>query len=115
MAYSKDLRKKVIVYLEDGHSQREAGKTFHINTETVNRWHQLYQKTGDVKDPSPRRTFKKLDPQKLRTYIEEHPDAYLKEIGAAFGCTDTSVAQALKKLNITRKKRAKGIGNRRPS
>ena len=51
---------------------------------------QKYKKTGEVKDNPPRRkTFKKLDLEKLKTYVKEHPDAYLKEIGEAFGCSYT--------------------------
>ena len=115
MAYSEDLRKKVIKYLEEGHTQREASKTFGINTGTVNRWHQKYEKTGEVKDAPPRRGFKKLDPEKLKAYVKEHPDAYLKEIGEVFGCTDMAVLYAFKRLGITRKKRARDIANRKQS
>ena len=107
MSYSEDLRGKVIRYLEEGNTQREASKAFHINTETVNRWHQRYEKTGEVKDAPPRRKFRKLDPEKLKTYVKAHPDGYLKEIGEVFGCTDMAVFYAFKRMGITRKKRGR--------
>jgi len=95
----------VIEYLEAGHTQREAQKVFHISLTAINRWNQLYKSTGKLEDKKPCRTFKKLDPEKLRAYVKEHPDAYLQEIGDAFGCSDTAVLKAFKRLGITRKKR----------
>jgi len=95
---------KVMEYIEAGHSQREARDTFHISLAAVNRWSQRYQSTGKVEDKKPCRTFKKLDPEKLKAYVQEHPDAYLQEIGDAFGCSDTAVLKAFKRLGITRKK-----------
>ena len=112
MAYSVDLRKKVIEYLEKGHSQREAQEVFGIGLSAVNRWHQKYQKTGDLKDKPPCRPFKKLDPEKLSAYLNEHPDAYLKEIGEAFDCSDIAVIKAFRRLGITRKKRLSGTASK---
>ena len=104
MAYSKDFRIRVNEYLDEGHTQREARATFHISMTAINSWRKKYKETGHVLDDPPRRTFKKLDPIKLKTYVQEHPDAYLKEIGNAFDCSDTAVLKAFKRLNITRKK-----------
>ena len=105
MAYSVELRKKVMEYLSAGHTQREASGVFHISLNTVNKWSQRYQKTGKLADEKPYRTFRKLDPEKLEAYMEAHSDAYLKEIGVVFGCTDMRVHKALKRLKIPRKKR----------
>jgi len=113
MAYSGDFRIKVMEYLDGGQTQREARSTFNISLTAINSWRQKYKKTGEVKDdPRPQRKHKKLDPEKLKIYVQEHPDAYLKEIGEAFGCSDTAVQKAFKRLGITRKKRPSGIANR---
>ena len=112
MSYSKDLREKVIVYLCEGHTQREARDTFHISLTAINRWNQQYTKTGELVDKKPFRTFKKLDPEKLKAYVKEHPDAYLQEIGDAFGCSDTAVMKAFQRLGISRKKRQSGTANK---
>jgi transposase len=114
MAYSKDLRKKAIAYIEAGHTQREARDVFHISLTAINRWNQLYKSTGELEDKKPWRTFKKLDPAKLKDYVEEHPDAYLQEIGDAFGCSDTAVLKAFKRLGITRKKRRSATVSKTP-
>jgi len=100
-------------YLDEGHTWAEARATFKISMTAISSWRKKYKETGGVKDAPPRRkAFKKLDPDKLRAYVEEHPDAYLKEIGKAFGCSDTAVQKAFKRLGITRKKRPKGIENK---
>ena len=109
MAYSTDFRKKVIEFIGKGHSQRSAAKVFGIHQETVNQWHQQYKKTGSLEKKPSIRKFKKIDPEKLKTYIAGHSDAYLNEIGEAFGCSDTAILKAFKRLGITRKKRQRVI------
>jgi len=115
MSYSIDLRKKVMEYLESGHSQREAQKVFQIGLSAINRWRQRYEKTGKLEDKKPCRSFKKLDPEELEEYVAKHPEAYLKEIGEAFGCTETSVRRAFRRLGITRKKRRSATGSKERS
>jgi transposase len=112
MSYSIDLRKKVMDFLEKGYSQRAAQEVFGVGLSTVNRWHQQHQKTGSLQDKPPCRPFKKLDPEKLRAYVNEHPDAYLKEIGEVFACSDVAVLKGFRRLGITRKKRPGAIANK---
>ena len=112
MAYSVDFRKKAIEFLERSHSQREAAWLFGISVSAVNKWHQQYRRTGELKDKPPQRSFRKLNPEKLMIYVNEHPDAYLKETGEVFGCSDTAVRKAFKRLGITRKKRQSGTVNK---
>lgn len=104
MAYSIDLRKKVIEYLSKGNSQRQAQKVFGVSRSALKAWQKKYKQTGDLKDKELCRKFKKLDPEKLLSYVREHPSAYLKEIGEAFGCSGMAVLKAFRRLNITRKK-----------
>ena len=111
MAYSKDLREKVLKYLAEGHTQREVRKVYGISFTAINRWNRLYKETGKLEDKKPCRGYKKLDPEKLKVYVDEHPDAYLKEIGEAFGCSDVAVGKAFKRLGITRKKRQHASAN----
>jgi hypothetical protein len=48
----------------------------------------------------------KLDPEKLQAHVEEHPDAYQHERGAALGVSRHVVMYGLKRLGIRRKKNA---------
>jgi len=113
MSYSEDFRKRVMFYLDEGHTWEEAKSTFKISNAAISNWRQKYKETGEVKDAPPRRKgYRKLEPAKLIAYVDEHPDAYLKEIGEAFGCSDTAVMKAFKRLGITRKKRPNGTANK---
>jgi transposase len=63
-------------------------------------------KAGTLKPNYPKtRKPRKLPPDELIQYLEEHPDAFLEEIGTHFDCSAEAVRKALKKLKITRKKR----------
>ena len=108
MGYSIDFRKKLLEYLGRGHTMREAREVFGVGLDTINRWVQMFKRTGELKGKVPFRPFKKLDPEKLETYVEEHPDAYLGEIGEAFGRNESAVRKAFQRLRITRKKKLKG-------
>ena len=50
------------------------------------------------------RSFRKLDPEKLKTYFAQNPDAYLREAAEEFDCCETTITYACRKLKITLKK-----------
>jgi transposase len=112
MGYSIDFRKKVLEFLDNGHAMREAAGVFGIALDTINRWKQKFLKTGGLKYPPRRCRFRKVDPEKLKAFIKERPDAYLAEIGEAFGCNESAIRKIFQKLRITRKKKPKGSGSR---
>jgi len=109
--YGKDYRKRVLAYLEEGHTEAEAEAKYNVCSATIADWQKLYRETGSLDRRALNRGHKKLDPEKLTVYVAEHPDAYLEEIGAAYNCTGEAVRQALKKLKITRKKRQSSTRN----
>ena len=51
-----------------------------------------------------RTAIQKIDPEKLRLYVKDNPDAYLREIADVFHCCPTAIRKALQRLKITRKK-----------
>jgi len=104
MAYDEKYRKRAIEYRKEGHTIEQTGEVFKIGKTTIKKWVKKYAKTGEIKDKPPKRTFKKIDPEKLEEYVEEHPDAFLSEIAKVFSCSDEAVRVRLKKLKITRKK-----------
>ena len=111
MGYSEDFRKRVVEYLTEGNTLENAKKVFNVSISTMRSWKSQLVETGNLKNRPLNRTFKKIDPYKLRTYIEEHPDHYLGEIAEVFMCTGEAVRQALAKLEITRKKRRRSTAN----
>ncbi len=112
MSYPEQYRKRTIEYRQEGHTLEETGETFKVAVTTIRRWEKQLKEKGDLKPKEVKRPFRKIDPDKLRAYIEEHPDAYQYEIAKEFGCVQSAVNQALKRLKITRKKRQHGTGNR---
>ena len=76
MGYSVDLREKAVKHrLEQSSSCADTAKAFGVGRSTVQNWVQKYEKTGYLSDKPLKRGFKKIDPEKLRAYVKEHPDA----------------------------------------
>lgn len=105
MTYSTDLRKKALDYIEKGGSKEEASRIFGVTTRTLLNW--IKRKKIGCLAPNKRkeRTPHKIENEKLKAYLKEHPDAYLREIAQFFGAAVTTVFYACKRLKITLKKK----------
>ena len=103
MAYSLDLRKKVVKYRET-HTLQQTHETFGVSISTISDWEDLLETTGNLEKRPLNRKHKKIDPQELAEFILEFPDAYLHEIGEHFGCSATAVHYALENQGVTLKK-----------
>ena len=111
MSYDIKFKQRVIEYRKEGHTFKETCKVFKISETTLIRWINK-EKEGTLGEVKIRdRKPKKIHPEKLVEYIKINPDAYLSEIADDFNCSTTAVLKALKKLNITRKKRQLHIKN----
>lgn len=105
MAYSVDFREKVLAYCENIGSISEAATVFQISRNTIYQWIKLKEKTGELHHQVKGTTPRKVDRDKLKSYLEIHPDAYLTEIAAEFDCHPTAIHYALKAMGYTRKKK----------
>lgn len=114
MSKSKDLREAAVAYQKEGHTYEETAKVFGVVKSTVHRWVKQYEETGDLSDKPLNRGFKKIDPEKLRAYVAEHPDDTQEEVSVVFGCCPQAVSKAYRRLGITRKKRRSAIKNKIP-
>jgi len=102
-AYLLYLRAKVISFINQGKSKREAGKVLNIGEDTIYRWIRR-DKEGSL-SPKKRSDFStKVPHETLRQYVLDHPDHTLKEIGEAvnlshlkFGSTLTGSTSLEKK------------------
>ena len=103
MSYSVDSRKRVLAYRNAGHTLEGTRDTYKIAVLTIREWEDRLKRTGSLEADTPERAYKKIDPEKLKKYVKEHPDAYLKEMAEAFSCSSTAVDKARKRLHITRK------------
>jgi transposase len=107
MIYDIKYRQRVVDFLKEGHTQNEAKDIFKVSLTTIKRCVKQRSEVGHLMNKPLNRTFKKIDPEKLKRYIEVNPDAYLKEIAAEFKCCTAAVYFIMKKLKITRKKKSK--------
>ena len=101
MAYSLDLRQKVIDYVKNGGRITKAAKLFGIGRASIYRW--LDRK--DLEATKVEHRQRKLDWKALENHIQENPEARLKERAQKFGVSSTAIFSALKKMKITRKKK----------
>jgi transposase len=103
-AYSLELREKVLSFVVRGGSKRKAAQVFNVGEDTIYRWLRL-KKTGDIQAKKRTQFSSKVPHTVLISYVQNHPDQTLKEIGQGIGLSVSKVWKHLKKLGITRKKR----------
>jgi putative transposase len=103
MACSKDLRKRVLDYVERGGSKIAAAQLFQINVRTVFLW--LQQCRDHQRGKRGPRTSHKFRREQLAQLVAKRPDALLKELAAQLGVKSiNTVSHALTKMGISRKK-----------
>ena len=102
-AYALDLRERVVKFIQGGGSKAEAARRFALARSSVYRYLTAAQK-GALTPKTSWGTWRKLDPQKLRAHVKEHPDATLKELQAVFGVSHHAVWVRLGQLGFTLKK-----------
>jgi len=113
MAYSVDLRSRVIDFIKKGNTQEQASVIFKVGTSTITRWLALLSETGSLEKRPLSRTAPIYESEKLNAYIEENPDALLKDVANHFGGSVTGAFYALEREKITLKKRDSVQGKRR--
>ena len=80
MSYSVDLRSRVIDFIREGHTQEEARIVFNVGITTIKRWMSLLSETGSLEKRPLNRSAKIFESEKLNAYIEENPNALLKDM-----------------------------------
>lgn len=109
--YSLDLRERVLRYLEQFPDRDEASRLFQVGRATIFRWLRRKKKIGHVQPLKRKYAFKRVNDQALIEYVAANPDHFLSETAKKFGVTPQSIFYALRRLNITRKKRSRSIVN----
>jgi transposase len=112
MSYSKRYRERTIEYRQAGHSLEATHQVFKVSKSTIQKWEKQLKETGNLEKKDLHRSFRKIDPEKLKAYVAAHPDAYQSEMAEAFGCSESGIRDALRRHKITRKKRRSAIRSR---
>lgn len=100
MAYSLDLRCRVVDYVCNGGRKSDAHRLFGVSLWCVNDW----CAREDLNPQSPKGRPRKLDWEALKTDIEQYPDKLLRERANEFGVRTNAIWYACRRLNITHKK-----------
>ena len=104
--YSVDLRERAIAFIDEGGSKVDACRIFKIGHNTIYLWQRQRKKIGTLA-PKVRGKYKTrlLDDAKLSAHVKAHSDATLAEIAEVFSVSHVAIWKALRRLNITRKKK----------
>ena len=109
MAYSPDLRKRILDFVHAGGKKAEAARLFNVARSTIDRW--LAAKDPyDIKKTGPKK-MRVIDEEALRIHVAEFPDFTQKERAEHFGVSEFCIGYGLRKLGITRKKKHSGINS----
>ena len=102
MAYSPDLRKRVLGFIETGGKKSEAARRFTFARSTIDRW-LAADDPLTIKKPGPKK-MRVINEEALRKHVTDYPDLTYKERAAYFNVSVSCIGYGLRKLNITRKK-----------
>ena len=105
--HSEELRKIIIAFYDRGHTKAETASRYGVAPDTVAKWLRLREETGSLKPRKPRGRRSIITEEALLAYLQEHPDAYYKEIGEHFGVAQASARRARLRAGITNKKNSK--------
>lgn len=122
-ALSVDLRERIVRAWREGKSWSEIAEILMVGVASVNRVVCRYRRTGLVA-PKPHGGGQpaKIPDEKLWVVaglVERQPDATLREYAAAYeqgegvSVSTATIGRALKRLNVSRKKRRSGPARRR--
>jgi transposase len=109
-AYSYDLRQKVINAIKlDGLKKSEAAQVFQLSRNTIDRWLQRQEETGDyqAKTTRPHRTSSKItDWDKFAEFAKQHGDKTQTQMAELWEkpVSARTISRALHKLGLSRKK-----------
>lgn len=111
-AYSNDLRERILAAVARGEeSIRQIADLFSVSLSCVVRLLQHWRRTGSVQPKPHRGATRKLDAAadaRLLELVRAQPDATLAELRDRLGipCSLMTIARALQRLKITRKKKS---------
>lgn len=111
--YSKDLRQKVIAAVDRGERKTDVSRMFNISRNTLDLWLARQAETGSycskVMVAKPKMKIK--DWERFREFIKQHGGKTQIQIAKLWGegVTQQNISDAMKKLGVSRKKRAMDI------
>ena len=105
MSYSKDLRERALALVDSGMKQEEVRKLLNLGKNTITEWKKLRAETGSLENRELKRSWRKIDPEKLKADVKALPDDFDSERAVRFSCTRQGIFSSRKKHKLTRKKK----------
>ena len=106
--YPQELRDRVLGAYDRGMKTKQIAEVFAVCPAWARRVKQRRRETGETTSrPMGGATVVKIDLVKLRELVVRQPDATIKELHQRLGvaCSESAVVMALKRLDLTFKKR----------
>lgn len=105
-AYSIDLRKRVIKYIEKGNSYTSSGEVYEISRETARKWYIRWKEEGHCNQkPRPGKKGRILR-REFENYLNSYPGSTLAQIGENFKMTARSAFYYMRKFGYSYKKKS---------
>lgn len=105
MAYSLDFRERALALVDEGRSYSDVSRLMGVQRKTVSEWKQRRDQGQLAVSYPKRRGAYKINETALKAELKKRPDAYLAELASVAGGSEQGIRHAMKRLNITRKKR----------
>jgi transposase len=110
VAYSYELRTRVMDALRSGMNITKASQVFQVSRETIYQWKVLRDTTGDLRpkpNDHPRRMPIIQDDEQFKAFISEHYDKTLNELAERYPLPVSSmtICRKLKQLGYSHKKK----------
>ena len=105
MGYDKKFRERVLSHIDAGEPYEKVRKMFKLGENTIRDWLKLRAETGSLENRPLDRSWRTIDPEKLRADVAAHPDSFDEERAERFGVSRSGIQDARTRLKITRKKR----------
>lgn len=107
MAYSQDLRDRVLGACDRGMPTKDVAEVFDVSPAWVRRLKQRRRETGETSPrPSGGVRVRKINMPRLAELVKERPDATAKELRERLGarCGESAIYAALGRLGLSFKK-----------
>ena len=105
MSYDKKFRECVMSHIDAGKNREKVRAMFKLGKNTIRQWEKLRIETGKLENRPLKRSFRKIDPDKLRADVKGKPDDFDEERAVRFGVSRTGIQSSRKKHKLTRKKK----------
>ncbi|MDR0275961.1 MAG: transposase [Burkholderiaceae bacterium] len=98
MAYSTDLKQRVLAYIAGGASKVEAARVFAVSRAIVYLW--LHQRPDHQRGKPGPKTGHKIDRARLAQLIKEQPDLLQREMAQIMEVSPTGIWHTLQAMKI---------------